>query len=68
MAQGLCKVPGPAASNSFSLALLEPAMQLLSLRHHRFRPEVCGIDIIWVTILEGQATSPCEFLEQTTQE
>lgn len=54
--------------SSFSLALLELAMQLLSLQHHCFRPEMRGIDIIWVTVLEGQATSPCEFLEQTTQE
>lgn len=65
---GSARFPSRLLPSSFSLALLELAMQPLALAHHCFRPEVRGIDIIWVTVLEGQATSPWEFLETTPQE
>lgn len=65
---GSARFPSRPLLSSFSLALLELAVQPLSLPHHCFRPVERGIDIIWVTVLEGQATSPWEFLEPTTQE
>lgn len=55
---GCARFPSQPLRSSFSLALLELAVQPLSLPHHCFRPEMRGIDIIWVTVLEGQATSP----------
>ena len=64
---GFGRFPSQPLLSSFSLALLELAMQPFSLPHHCFRPEVCGIDIIWAMVLEGQATSPWEFLEPITK-
>lgn len=61
MRHGLQTVKVLALASSeclFFCSLLELAAQPLLLPHHCFRPEVCGIDIIWVTVLEGQASTP----------
>lgn len=64
MIHGMWKVSVPASFDFFFIlffflcSLLEHAVQPLSLPHHCFRPEVRGIDVIWVMVLEGQATSP----------